>query len=447
MRKIGEISDMLVESGTIATLIYHPEFILNTPWLKEEHFYHNENKRMFTAIKSLYINNHIKNINALNLSHAIDDNQSLDASKEQNLSSIQEYIDLAFYSARESEEEYFFLARKVLELAFKRDFYMRSVKWQDKCFDKNMEIDKFSNLVYKDLNKISTNYIYQNDISMFGNTVDSMLDKLNTSLEKTGSLGLPPYFKSLKPFFTYENGELFVFEARMKQGKSWIALMEALHKAANGVPTILYDSEMSDFNFYIRAISYLSGVETTQIKSPSRSSEESAKIQRAHQKLKSLPFWHINDPLMSKEKFYSICAQIKNEHGLGFVVWDYIKANGKILDSAERSAYLADKTDWLKNNIAGEFDIPVVAFCQLNRNYEVAESDGIEKYCSAAIQWGRKNDNEILKDGAECGTHKMSVKLNRLGMQHEEGDYIDMIFTGGAVRITEAEQHHSESPF
>lgn len=151
---------------------------------------------------------------------------------------------------------------------------------------------------------------------------------------------------------------------------------------------------------------------------------------------------------MTKEKFYSICAQKKNEMGLKFVVWDYIKADDSILDPAERSAYMSGMTNFLKNIIAGDLKMSVLAFAQLNRKNEVAECDGIEKYCSVSVRWERKTDEEILKDGKECGTHKFRVALNRLGEQHmSEDEYIDMMFSQVRVGITEAKQHENNSPF
>ena len=134
--------------------------------------------------------------------------------------------------------------------------------------------------------------------------------------------------------------------------------------------------------------------------------------------------------------------------GLKFIIWDYIKCDDSILQSSERSAYMAGIANWLKNNIAGDLKMSVLAFAQLNRQNEVAESDGIEKYCSVAVKWEEKADDEIIKDGIECGTHKLKVKLNRLGLQHDrEDDYIDMMFTKEKVGIVEAKQHERATPF
>jgi hypothetical protein len=109
---------------------------------------------------------------------------------------------------------------------------------------------------------------------------------------------------------------------------------------------------------------------------------------------------------------------------------------------------MAGIANWLKNIIAGDLKLSVLAFCQLNRQNEVADSDGIERFCSVAVKWEEKTDEEIMKDGASCGTHKLKVKLNRLGLQHDrDTEYIDMMFTKERVGIIEAKQHENKNPF
>ena len=211
---------------------------------------------------------------------------------------------------------------------------------------------------------------------------------------------------------------------------------------------IYVDSEMSDENWYVRAVSYLSGIPVNHIKNDELTPEEEQKIEETNNYLESLPLYHNFDPYITKERFYSICAQKKIEMGLKFVVWDYIKCDDSILNSAERSAYMAGIANWLKNIIAGDLKMSVLAFAQLNRQNEVAESDGIEKYCSVAAKWEEKTNEEVVRDGKDCGTHKLTVKLNRLGKQHMgEEDYIDMMFTSKKVGIVEAKQHREVNPY
>ena len=111
---------------------------------------------------------------------------------------------------------------------------------------------------------------------------------------------------------------------------------------------------------------------------------------------------------------------------------------------------LGAKCDFLKNNIAGELDIPVLAACQLNRNGEVADSMKINRYLSVGIKWEYKTQEMIAKDGMQCGNAFAKIYVNRLGRQMDESDdddYIDFVFSGDTMTIVEAEQHQRNDDF
>ena len=445
---IKDLCDNQAESTVIASLIYHPEFIHHTPYLHERFFHNMECSCIFWAIRMLSAEG-ITKIDGVNLSSMLNSNKAVMKNiQKYNLPNMNEYIDSCLAIKRDTIEEYKLSVKRVCELAFKRDFYKKAETWQQKCFDNEFNLDQMSNMVYKEINTLTSTYMTDGEITVFGDKIDSIYEKIKSKKDRGESYGLPSFFPTVNRFFTYEETELIVICSRMKNGKSWLAMIEALHKAMNGVPTFIQDSEMSDENFYIRVIAYLSGISVQRIKNEKLTDEEEKIIAQTNEQIKKLPLYHNYDPYMTKEKFYSICAQKKNEMGLKFVVWDYIKADDSILDPAERSAYMSGMTNFLKNIIAGDLKMSVLAFAQLNRKNEVAECDGIEKYCSVSVRWERKTDEEILKDGKECGTHKFRVALNRLGEQHmSEDEYIDMMFSQVRVGITEAKQHENNSPF
>jgi replicative DNA helicase len=446
--ELCDITDSKAEAGVISTLVYHPEFILNSNYLHEKYFYNTDNACIYWAIKELF-NKKITNITALNIEQMLDSNNAVKKKiQEYNMPSIQEYIDLCYNSKRDTVEEYLLLVNRVVELAFKRDFYKQTLKWQQTCLDQEISLGDMSNGVYKEINNLTTKYVTDGEITTFGSKVKNIWERIKEKKDRGESYGLPSFFPTINEFFTYEETELVVIESRMKKGKSWLAMIEALHKAMNGVPTFVQDSEMSDENWYIRALSYLSGIPVNKIKNEPLTEEEENKISETNDYLESLPLFHNFDPYITKERFYSICAQKKIEMGLKFVVWDYIKCDDSILSSSERSAYMGGIANWLKNIIAGDLKMSVLAFAQLNRSNEVADSDGIERYCSVAVKWEEKTDEEIVNDGRDCGTHKFKVKLNRIGKQHMgENEYIDMMFTNKKVGIVEAKQHQESAPY
>jgi replicative DNA helicase len=137
---LKELCDIQAEAGIIATLIYHSDFILHSDYLKPKYFYSVDNASFYWAIKELY-NNKIINIDAFNISNMLNSNKAVkNAIEKYNLPSIQEYIDLCINVKRDTLEEYIFLVDKVVELAFKRDYYKSTVDFQNMCFDKSVTL-------------------------------------------------------------------------------------------------------------------------------------------------------------------------------------------------------------------------------------------------------------------------------------------------------------------
>lgn len=445
---ISEITDYQAEAGVVSTIIYHPEYILHSPHLQSQYFFDSSNSAIYWAIKELY-NRKITNINALNLQQILDSNEKIRKKlQDYNLPSLQEYIELAAMSKRDSVEEYLMLVDRVVEMAFKRTFYLKIQDWERMCFNESIHLDAMSNDIYQQLNGITTQFITNGEVQSVGSYVDEVWQETIERNEHGESYGLPSFFSHLNEYFSYEKTELVVISSRMKNGKSWLALIEAIHKAQNGVPVMIIDTEMSHANWIYRALGYLSGIHEKRIKNLELSPEERREVERNREYLKTLPIFHVFDPLITNEQVYSMVAQKQIECNLGFVIYDYLKPSDDLKEPAQRSADLGAKVNFLKNRIAGGLNIPVLAFAQLNRNNEVADSDYIERYCSVSVRWEKKTPTEMTDDGPECGTHKFTVKLNRIGKCHMgDTDYIDMRFIGDRPGIVEAKQHTEKTPY
>ena len=118
---INELSDIQSESGVIGTLIYHPEYILHTDYLKPGYFYGVENGCIYWAIQELYKEG-ITNIDAYNISNKLQSHHGVQKTIEKyNLPAVQEFMDLYKETARHTIEEYKMLAQNIVTLAFKRD--------------------------------------------------------------------------------------------------------------------------------------------------------------------------------------------------------------------------------------------------------------------------------------------------------------------------------------
>lgn len=448
MDSIAELSDIQSESGVIGTLIYHPEFVLHTDYLKPNYFYGVENGCIYWAIQELYRDG-INNIDAYNISNKLQSHKGVSKTIEKyNMPAVQDFMELYKETARHSLEEYKMLADNVVTLAFKRDLVKTLDKVSRSCFKDNVDLDTLNNNIYDELDKLTQKYISSTEVHTLGAEIDNIWEEICNRRSENGVYGIPSKFNIFNDYFTYETGELVVIQAKYKRGKSVLLMNEVVHKLKNGVPTLVIDTEMQTRLYTERLISHITGIEIKRIKNGQYSKEEAKTIATCISWLKEQPFVHIYDPQMTNEKMYSICKMLKYKIGLTFVVFDYIKSNET--STSDNYNILGAKCDFLKNKIAGELDLAVLSACQLNRMGEVADSDKINRYLSVGIKWDYKNQEMIAKDGMECGNTFAKIYVNRLGQQMQEDDedeYIDFVFNGDTMTIVEAEQHETDSKF
>ena len=446
---ISELSNIQSESGVIGTLIFHPEYILHSDtFLKAGHFFNVENGCLYWAIQEL-IKEGINNIDAFNLSNKLNSNTGVKNTIEKyNLPSVQEFVDLYKELARHSVEEYLMLARNITELAFKRDLYKKLIALSNKCFDSNTPLDELSGEVYSKLDEVTADFICGSDTKLLGDEIDDIWSEIVSRRTNDGMYGIPSKFKSFNNHFTYETGELVVIQAKYKEGKSIILMNEVVHKLKNGIPVLVIDTEMQTRLYVERLIAHLSNVDMEKVKNGKYSKDEEERIQRSIEWIKKQKFKHIYKPEISDNELYSTCKLWINKIGIKFLVFDYLKSNES--ETGTNYNVLGAKCDFLKNKIAGELNLAVLAACQLNRQGEVADSIKINRYLSVGIKYGQKTQEQMVTDGAECGNAYAKIYVNRLGKQmreDDENDYIDLYFDGDKMTISEVKQHNRQNKF
>lgn len=446
-RDIAVLSDNQAEAGVIATLLYHPDFILHSDYLKPGYFYNIENGCLYWALQEL-TKAGVENIDALNLTNMINSNVAVKRTiQNHNIVNLNEFISLASYAARGTLEEYKLLTNRVVELAFRRDLYRLSGKIGSECFDEEIKLDDLNVKVNSDISKLTERYLTSQEIVTFGEKVDELWGEIESRRTDNGYYGIPTIFPSLNDYVTYERGELFVLSARMKKGKSAFFQNTAIDMMKKNIPVCYIDTEMSSRAVLERIIANLTGLTVNKIRTGAYTHEDEQYVRKAIEWVKKKPFYHFYTPAPTKDETYSILKILKYKANLEVFIYDYIKCDAG--DSGMNSNILGDLTSFLKNNCAGELDIAGIAGVQLSRENTVAGSDKIDRYCTARAVWEEKTPEEVARDGQECGNFKMSIEINRNGPSHEKDvEYVDAAFDQGRMRIKEAQQHKIiETPF
>ena len=150
--------------------------------------------------------------------------------------------------------------------------------------------------------------------------------------------------------------------------------------------------------------------------------------------------------MFDQQSIYTIIKKVNHSQGIDVLIIDYFKgsSDGTAWDSY---AELGRFVDMIKNEIAGALNIAAIGAAQATSAGKVADSAKIGRTASTIALIQDKTPDEIEADGTECGNKKLTVVLNRNGMQMAPGEYIDLNFVGNKILYEQAKQHIPISPF
>lgn len=443
MIKAEDINSLESESGIIASLIHNPEFSFYSENLFPNHFTNKENRCVYTAICDL-ARKGIKTIDPYNI---IEDLNSSEATRKYaddlTVEKLQELVEMSDVLARNSVEEYKMLVSNVLDAAFRRDTFQKLKECIALCCDRSVE--NIEQKIYSTIDDVMTSYSTTEDIPPYSEKIDECWKEIQ-SRQSTGYSGIPFKFDTLNEYVTIEKGELVVFAAEAKQGKSMLLLNCAIDLLKKDKSVLYLDSELNTRLFTARVLAHLSGIEYRRLVSGAYDKDEAVKINEAIEWMKTRKFTHLYIPCFDLQSIYTAVKKIQHTQGLDVLVVDYFKGSGDG-DAFDSYQELGRFVDMVKNQIAGDMGIAAIGAAQATTNGKVADSAKIGRNASTICLIQDKTPEEVEADGAECGNKKLRVILNRNGAQMAPGEYIDLQFSGNHILYEEAKQHIPQTPF
>jgi len=291
---------------------------------------------------------------------------------------------------------------------------------------------------------------------LLGTGIDAFIqDKIDNPVDIIGiDSGYPAYNKAIGGGF---RPGISVVAARLKIGKSSLAINTGLNVSKNTIPVLGLDTEMSIEEQKMRILACISGVEINKIETGqfANNSKEKIQVLNAGKLLKQIPYsfktvagYTFEDQLAMMRRW------ITKEVGLNsdgtakpcLIIYDYLK----LTDSSEMSS--KEMSEWqllgfmmtALHNFAIRYKVPIFLFTQLNRDGidkessgAVAGSDRIGWFCSNLSIFKKKSDEEIAEDGTTSGNRKLVVLDCRHGAGLDFGDYINFNLHGAICRIEE----------
>ena len=290
-----------------------------------------------------------------------------------------------------------------------------------------------------------------------GNELDKYLKNLvDNPVDQVGiSTGFTQYDKAIGGGL--RRGTVNIIGARPKVGKTLLADNMAIHITKEvGIPVLNIDTEMRREDHINRCLAAVSEVDIKDIETGQfgQKADVKQKVRDAYDILKDLPYYHKSIGGIEPEEQIAIIRRwlIKEvgleDNGMAkpcVIIYDYIKlmtTEGlkKNLQEYQLLGFLITSL----HNFALRYSIPILAFCQLNRDGITKEStdvssgsDRIIWLCSNFTIFKNKSDEEIAEDGTDAGNRKLVPIVSRHGEGLEDKDYINCHMKGWCAQIKE----------
>ena len=170
----------------------------------------------------------------------------------------------------------------------------------------------------------------------------------------------------------FHKSDLIIIAARPAMGKSAFAINIASHAAiANNVPVVIFNLEMSKEQVANRILCSEAMVDSNKIRTGKIDDNEWIKLANASGRLAEAPIYIDDTPGISVTEIRAKCRKLKIEKNIGLVVIDYlqlVQGSGK-RTIGSREQEISEISRSLKI-LAKELDIPVIALSQLSRSAE-----------------------------------------------------------------------------
>ena len=397
--------------------------------LRKEHFSVKANRYIYSAIVYLLSKGYDK-IDGVSIINTLD-NKGKEALEE--LGGL-EYIDLLLMT--EIFDNIGIYVEKVVNAYKRRNIYTICEETKEKMLMDEVNLPVLLNNMQDNLLGMSLD---NNDTGKVYKMGDRLADRLNERANAPSDVkGYRVGWKQFDKYTQgYQGGELTVFCAPSKTGKSAILMNHSMRLSVFSNIAVLYIStEMPDDEMEDRLLSCISGVPYEEVcngmfckdTENGRAEIKMQNIREALEKIKQAPFEHIYMPDFTTEKVTALAKQRNLQGKCDLLVFDYIKlppSDVSALASAQEYQRLGYMTTCLKD-LAGILNIPVVSACQSNADESVLNgskpgqsfiggSKRILHMASKLFYLVNKTDEELARSGIERGNQKLWLAFQRSG--------------------------------
>ena len=364
--EVGKIPphDVEAEQAILGSMLIDKDAVINAiEVLKEEDFYREDNKTIYSAMLSLYarsepidiitVKSELTQIGKFESIGGLEYLASL-PDKVPVVSNIENYIQI------------------VEEKSILRKLIKASNEISQMGYEQTEETERIMDVAEKKIfdimqNRNTKGYTPIKEVLI--NAIDE-LEKLYN--HKGGITGIATGFIDLDRITAgLHNSDLVLIAARPAMGKSAFALNIASHVAIREkIPVAVFSLEMSKEQLGSRILCSEAMVDSNKVRTGNIEEEDWIKLVSAVGPLSEADIFIDDTPGISISEIRAKCRKMKLEKNIGLIIIDYlqlIQGSGK--KNASREQEISEISRSLKI-LAKELDVPVIALSQLSRAAE-----------------------------------------------------------------------------
>ena len=401
------------EQAALGCIInYKSQLALAEDVLKDDDFYWDKHKRIFSTIKALSKKD--MNIDLITLLNELKVSDSID-----KCGGVSYITDLATNTVFSSNVESY--VKIIKDKSDRRNLIRAGRELISKSYEED-EVESIVSTVEDKIYKV-INSKESEDIIDMGQSVEKVLTRIENNYCNGGKiLGNTTGFKEIDNTISgLQKGDFIIVAARPSMGKTAFALNIGQH-ASKGASVGIFSLEMTTEQLMERLISSRSLVEFGKIKTGKLDEAEFRKITDAANVLAKRKIF-IDDKSTNLSDIKAKCRNLKVKEGLDVVIIDYLQLIEISDKTNSREQEIAKISRELKK-LAKKLEITIVALSQLSRAPEqrtdhrpvlsdLRESGSIEQDADVIFMLYR--DEYYNKESEEKNIAELIINKNRNG--------------------------------
>ena len=364
--EIGKIPphDIEEEQAILGCMLTDKDAVISAiEVLKEESFYREDNRAIYSAILSLYSRNEPVDIITVKA-------ELVEQGNFERVGGLEYLAELPERVPTTANVEKYI--KIVDEKATLRSLIQTSNELIALGYDESEDVDSIMDMAEKKVFGLSQKKSAKGYTALKDVLVGSFAELEKLYNQKGNVTGITTGFIDLdNKTAGLHNSDLIIIAARPEMGKSAFAINLATNAAIKAnVPAVIFNLEMSKEQVGNRILCSEAMVDSNKIRTGQIEDEDWMKLATTLGELSEAPIYIDDTPGISIMEIRAKCRKLKLEKNIGLIVIDYlqlIQGTGK--KNASREQEISEISRSLKI-LAKELDVPVIALSQLSRTAE-----------------------------------------------------------------------------